>query len=297
MGEGASITIAIPTHNRCEAVTAVVTALLPQLQAGDELFVVDDGSDDGTAHSLNTISEVRLIRNETNQGMTSAWNSCLGLGSCDWICIIHDDDIVAPTALGAVRQACAVAGTPSLVGHRCVSPAIDSSLRCRVVEPGAWAVLNTLLVPSGVTVHRMIISALGRFSERFPYSPDIEYFARICRQYRSVVIENPPVIHCRLHQDNYQFSTWRRRDFLQQLEEIESLVTQYSGLSGAAASEAFRRRMNAHCAHMLRWSGHSGQAGLCRTVARAMRGRPYLRRRIRLAALVAALLNWYPPLL
>src|SRR6266568_3212177 len=106
MVKDAFLTIAIPTFNRLDRVTALVESILPQLEPDDELIVIDDGSSDGTSESLRSIERVKLLHNPTNLGMVKTWNACLLSAHRDWICLLHDDDLLAPNGLGNIRALC-----------------------------------------------------------------------------------------------------------------------------------------------------------------------------------------------
>src|SRR5919202_4406737 len=292
------LTIAIPTYKRCKSVVSLVKSILPQLHEEDELLVVDDGSEDGTTQALSTVARVRLVSNSFNQGMIKTWNKCLTSASHEWICIIHDDDKIASDALQTIQKACTLAYEPALIGPSNVfikpnslDVALDNCFRCQLVEPGAWAVLNAFPIPSGVTIHKSIIDVVGLFNEQFNYSTDLEYFARISAKFTSIRIENPPILFFNLHDQNYEYKTWEKPDFLTQLEEIERLVVTYSGKPEDIALHHFHQRMNRHIAYMLRNSSNAEDKTLLKKVGLTVRSKPYLWRRNRINAHLAALLN------
>ncbi|MBW4691935.1 MAG: glycosyltransferase family 2 protein [Lyngbya sp. HA4199-MV5] len=291
-GGAPRLTIAIPTYNRCASVVALVQQLLPQLSPEDELLVIDDGSQDGTVDALRQVPGINLMPNPSNYGMVKTWNRCLEAASRDWICIIHDDDRVAPTALATIRHACTLMGEPALIAHRSVDAHLDQTFRYRLAAPGAWAALHTPTTPSGVTVHRAIVEAIGGFDEQFPYSCDLEYFARICARYPSLVIESPELLHYNQHDQNYQYKTWRKADFWQQLEAIEQTILRHAGLSETGDSY-FRDRMTNYAQHMLQNAAHADDQTLLRHVGLMLWKQPYLGRRVRLSASIAAICNTY----
>ena len=290
------LSIAIPTYRRCKSVVSLVNAIVPQLMDGDELMVVDDGSQDGTSDILSEINRVRLISNSSNEGMLKTWNKCLTSATYDWICIIHDDDTIAPDALQTIRKAITLVQEPTLIGHSYLEDDLDTCFRCRLVEPGSWAALHPLPVPSGVTIHREIIKAVGLFDERFQYSADIEYFSRICAKFTSVVIENPCIVSFNLHSQNYEYKTWGKPDFLTQLEEIEKCIITYSGINGEKASEYFRNKMNQYVKYIMNNSYKSEDKSLLRKFSSEAKTRKYLWRKTLLSAQIASLFNWTPKL-
>jgi glycosyltransferase involved in cell wall biosynthesis len=291
-GVSPPLTIAIPTYNRCQSVTKLVHQLIPQLLPEDELLVVNDGSQDGTTEALHRIPEVTLVSNPSNYGMVKTWNRCLTAASQDWICVIHDDDSVGPTALQTIRRACTLVDEPALIAHQSLDSHLDHAFRYRLAEPGAWAVLHTTTTPSGVTLHRDIVKAIGTFDEQFSYSCDLEYLARICAHYPSLVIENPEILHYNQHDQNYQYKTWRQADFWQQLEAIERTILSYANLE-ADSERYFRDRMTNYAQHMLKTASQAEDKTLLRHVGSVLWKQRYLGRRVRLAAGFAAALNTY----
>jgi glycosyltransferase involved in cell wall biosynthesis len=294
MYKKSAISIAIPTYKRCDSVVSLVNSIVPQLMDGDELLVVDDGSQDDTSDKLSKIEKVKLISNLANDGMLKTWNKCLTATTQDWVCIIHDDDTVAPNALRTIRKTISLVQNPALIGHSYSGDNdFDDCLRYRLVEPGAWAALHPLAVPSGVTIHRNIIKELGLFDERFQYSADIEYFSRICAKFTSIVIENPRVISFNLHSENYEYKTWGKPDFLTQLEEIEKCIIKYSGLSGEEASAYFRNKMNSYVRYIMDNSCKSEDKSLLQKFCSQAKTREYLSKKNSLSAQIASIFNWH----
>jgi dolichol-phosphate mannosyltransferase len=73
-----SLTIVIPAFNERDNLPRVVDDALAFARgacANFEILVVDDGSSDGSADVLPAAPEVRLIRHETNRGLTAALRS------------------------------------------------------------------------------------------------------------------------------------------------------------------------------------------------------------------------------
>jgi glycosyltransferase involved in cell wall biosynthesis len=288
------LSVAIPTYQRCKSVVRLVNSILPQLMDEDELLVVDDGSQDETTAILSEIKRVRLVSNSSNEGMIKAWNKCLTSSVHDWICIIHDDDTIAPDALKTIRKALALLKEPMLIGHSYGGDNLDTCFRCRLVEPGPWAALHPQPVPSGVTIHKEIIKAVGLFDERFQYSGDIEYFSRICSKFTSIIIENPLIVSFNLHGQNYEYKTWGKPDFLTQLEEIEKCLIQYGGITEDKASEYFENKMNNYVKYIIDNSSKSEDKSLLRRFSSEAKRKKYLRKKFLLFTNIASVFNWFP---
>ena len=246
------LTLAIPTYNRCPSVQLLVKAIQAQAKEQDEIILSDDGSTDGTFEEASKIPGIRLVRHKENQGMVRNWNYCLEQARCDWICIIHDDDTLAPGGLEALRRACALAREPALIVPTETQTECDESFRYRFWSPGAWSVLHCPRIPSGAVIHRKIIQELGVFNPKFCYSADLEYFPRIAAHFPVVIIESPLAIRYELHDSNYQAKTWRKTDFCTRLEEIQRLIVSYAGEKGEAAESLVQQRLTSFLEYIFR---------------------------------------------
>jgi glycosyltransferase involved in cell wall biosynthesis len=93
----ASVSVVIPVHNNRaqlrEAVRSVLSARIPDL----EVVVVDDGSTDGSAASVDDLP-VRVVR-QANQGHPAARNTGLAHAAGELIGFLDSDDLAAPDGL------------------------------------------------------------------------------------------------------------------------------------------------------------------------------------------------------
>jgi hypothetical protein len=96
-----AISILLPTHNDVRFLPEAVQSILGQTHADLELVVVDDGSTDQTAAYLRSLADprVRVIRLDTNRGITAALNA--GLAECrgKYVARMDADDIAEPDRL------------------------------------------------------------------------------------------------------------------------------------------------------------------------------------------------------
>jgi glycosyl transferase family 2 len=266
--EPVHLTIAIPTFNRSESLCKLLESVLGQINDCDEVIVSDDGSVDGTYQRVRDIPRVRISRSETNQGMVANWNRCLQSASRDWICMLHDDDELWPGGIEALRSACSLVREPALVVHHYGGSRLDGAMRCTVSRPSSWSVLNCPTIPSGAVVHRSIIEAVGVFDPRFEYSADQEYFARIAARFPVVVIESPRIIAFKLHDANYEFSTWRKSDFLAQYEAMQRAIVRHAGLTDDASMQKWiQNRIQQDLLYILEHAARLDDKPLVRKIA------------------------------
>jgi glucosyl-dolichyl phosphate glucuronosyltransferase len=106
--------VAVPTRSRCDLLLRALEAVGPQLRAGDELIVVDNGSSDATAVSARAwlgkrFPSGRLVT-ETVGGLSVARNRALAEATSSVVCFVDDDVRPDPGWLAALRQAWLQAG-------------------------------------------------------------------------------------------------------------------------------------------------------------------------------------------
>jgi glycosyltransferase involved in cell wall biosynthesis len=101
--------VAIPTRNGGTRVVEALGSVVGQLQAEDELFVVDNGSDDDTAGLVtNWFASVypngRLLRLD-RAGLNMARNAALRAARSEVVCFLDDDEFAGDQWLGGLRAA------------------------------------------------------------------------------------------------------------------------------------------------------------------------------------------------
>ena len=146
------LTLAVPTYNRCSSVQLLVKAIQAQAKEQDEIILSDDGSTDGTFEEASRIPGIRLVRHKENQGMVRNWNYCLEQARYDWICIIHDDDTLAPGGVEVLRRACEFADQPALILPTESQAECDDSFRYLEYFPRIAAHFPVVIIESPLAI-------------------------------------------------------------------------------------------------------------------------------------------------
>ncbi len=105
---GFEVSVVIPTHNRLEVLTEVLSALVRQEGAPPfEVVVVDDGSTDGTAEWLRNRSFDLALRafTQENRGPAAARNTGVAVAAGRLVAFLGDDTVPAVGWLAAHRAA------------------------------------------------------------------------------------------------------------------------------------------------------------------------------------------------
>lgn len=89
---GTAISTIIPTYNRAHLVCRAIDSVLPQLEAGDELIVVDDGSTDNTAEVIAKYGDrIKYVRMK-NGGCGAARNRGVQEATNPLVTFLDSDD-------------------------------------------------------------------------------------------------------------------------------------------------------------------------------------------------------------
>jgi glycosyltransferase involved in cell wall biosynthesis len=100
------VSVVIPTYNRLRQVTAALDSVLAQSYSNFEVIVVDDGSEDGTGQSVESLIRSRSASApplryilQANQGSSAARNRGIAEARGEWIAFLDSDDIWYPDKL------------------------------------------------------------------------------------------------------------------------------------------------------------------------------------------------------
>lgn len=226
MDETVFISILIPTWNRTTTVLEAIRSLGAEAFDDVEVIVVDNASDEKVYQALvegtRGLDYVRLFRNDSNLGMVRNWNACLERARGQWLSLLCSDDLFHTGALAQVRKLLKANPTPAILVQ---TPSIANSIERH--PPGPQTVRDLELpIASGNFWHRDTVATLGSFDTRFEYSADVEYWSRIAHRF-PVIKTRGFIARYRRHADNYMWATWRREDFMDQMESITRTVAAY----------------------------------------------------------------------
>jgi len=98
------VSVIMPVHNRADTVKIAVNSVLNQDYPNIELIIVDDGSNDGTYESLESLNDERivLIRNTECSGVSNARNRGLSVANGKYIGYLDSDNVWDERYVGAM---------------------------------------------------------------------------------------------------------------------------------------------------------------------------------------------------
>jgi len=210
----AGISVVIPTFNRCNSVCWAIESVQQQTLAADEIIVVDDGSDDGTAQKIREqFPDVQLIVQE-NHGVSHARNQGVQLASAPWIAFLDSDDRWFKNKLTV--QMNALSESPEHKLCHCDEHWIRNGKRVNPMNKhqkrGGYIFEHCLplcaISPSAVIVHQSLLEEIGLFDESLPACEDYDLWLRICASHPVLFVEQALLEKTGGHADQLSAKHW-----------------------------------------------------------------------------------------
>ncbi len=211
------------TYNRKELVAACLRACLDQTDPPDQIFVLDNGSTDGTREFLRErgiLHDQRIVYfvSKQNIGPAPGFDVLTRLAydaGCDWTWVMDDDTVPSQNALEELKTAFAENfSSPDQVGFLTSTiisrdgqpnnvPDID--LRAAAGQCATWGVLlhrglvklrwSTLL---SALIPRATLTKIGSVSPQFYFSgEDIDFSLRVTEKLPAYLVGKSVVTHLR----------------------------------------------------------------------------------------------------
>jgi glycosyltransferase involved in cell wall biosynthesis len=190
------ISIVIPTHNRAAILQRALDSVVAQTFQDYEVIVVDDASKDNTQAFLRTYESARLrvLRNETNRGVSAARNLGARAARGEFITFLDDDDALRPDALDALNERISnVPGLDFLWGGRLVHE-MDAADRPIGTREEDWSqapatvrgnsflqYVLTIATSSVFTIRRTAFERTSGFDEKLRVSEDRDLFIALAK--------------------------------------------------------------------------------------------------------------------
>lgn len=175
--------IVIPVWNEWEHTRACLETLRPTLGLRDEVIVVDNGSEDGTAEGLRRYRWVKVVTHEENKGFAAGCNAGGSIATGDVVVYLNNDTLVParwldgllapfadPTVGGTGPRSNFVSG-PQVVEQASYDPTRVADLqrfaRAWRQEHRGQTTETHRLVGFCLAVRRELVEQLGGFDEDF----------------------------------------------------------------------------------------------------------------------------------
>ncbi len=255
-----SVAVVIPTHNRRRTLGRALDSVMASTHPPDQVCVVDDGSDDGTAGFVRKAYPGVILRRQSNRGVSAArnlgvaatrsrWLAFLGVAATRsrWLAFLDSDDEWLPDKLA--RQLGHLRRRPGLRMAHCDEIWIRRGVRVnpgrRHAKSGGFIFERCLplcvISPSAALMERTLFEEAGGFDEDLPACEDYALWLRICSRWPVGFVDRPLVVKHGGHADQLSRRHWGMDRFraaaLDRLLRSDAL----SGPQRAAAAATLRR--------------------------------------------------------
>jgi glycosyltransferase involved in cell wall biosynthesis len=198
---GPQASVIVPTRDRRKSLGRALRSALWQQDVELEVIVVDDGSTDGTEAFIHSMGHprVRLLRNDTPQGVSAGRNRGVAEARGEWIAFLDDDDVWAPDKLRVQLAALQARARGWAYGGEVI---VDPELRVVDGSPPlspeelVRALEHYNAVPAGasnVVVATDLLARVGPFDPRLSTSEDWDMWIRLSRAKLPACVPSPIV--------------------------------------------------------------------------------------------------------
>lgn len=196
------VTVFMPVYNRETYVAAAIESVLAQTFGDFELLILDDGSTDRTPEILAGFGDprIRLVRNESNQGIPAARNRGLELARGEFLAMLDSDDLAHRKRLAKQVDFLAANLDHVLVGSWARKIDAEGKRKKVLRRPLTWErirarllFMGTLRTPS--VLGRLDVLRRYRFSADFPVCSDTDYWRHIVLEHRCANLPEPLICY------------------------------------------------------------------------------------------------------
>ncbi len=239
------ISVIVPAYNASVTIVAALGSVLGQTRPADEVVVVDDGSQDGTAELVEReLPQVRVLR-QANAGPSAARNRAAAAAEGDWLAFLDADDLWLPHKLEAQLRALeghADVGMCSCdwVRHEDKVPPLPSlaELPQRRITFGEIVRLNRFQT-STVLVRRELWQSVGGFRTAIDGTEDWDFWMRVSRLTDDLHLSWPLVVY---RDEGLSYSKNSRRVY----DAMHRMLKELGPPDGPIAAKDFRRLIAWH---------------------------------------------------
>jgi glycosyltransferase involved in cell wall biosynthesis len=201
-----SISIVTPSFQQARWLPQTLESVTTQLRPGDEYFVIDGGSDDGSVDVIKAY-ESRLTGwvSEPDQGQADAVNKGYRHCTGEVLGWVNSDDLLLPGALDRVREAFAKDPDLEFLSGWAVFIDADGRItRCRrrALSHTCWAKAGLLpLAQPACFYRRTLLETAGPLDPSLWLTLDQDLFYRMLRSARKICAVHRYLAACTVHPD------------------------------------------------------------------------------------------------
>ena len=256
------VSICIPTFNGGKFIRETLESIKSQTYKNIEVIVTADCSKDDTLDICREYDFVKIFPNEERQGLVSNWNVAVSKSSGDYIKLIGQDDVLAPSSIE--KQVRALESNPNAtisIGDTNVINQDSKVIMTRSLSKRDFTMngkkfalkslwyRNIYCEPANALYTRSAAEKVGKYSTDFIYVPDWDYVIEISLLGDLCYIADT-VMSFRISNNSETSYLYRKKSY-EMLKDTEKMFDKYKerlGLSGFREiffKVAIRLRMHA----------------------------------------------------
>lgn len=188
------ITIAVTVFDRRDYVEQAVASALAQTSPARVMVVQDCSPDKDLRSFVLSRFGPRIVyhRNPRRRGLFDNWNACVHLCPTPWLCLLHDDDFLAPDFVEAMVELAAGIPGKGLYYGRCnfvdstgkttFTPPAQAGLQWQAADVVSVALLNPVRFPAEL-FRADYTQALGGFRPTSLFTGDWDMWFKLAVHY------------------------------------------------------------------------------------------------------------------
>ena len=206
------VDVVIPSYNRKGFLKRAIQSVQNQTFKDWKLWVVDDGSTDGSFDELedafsSSVFPIKCLTLESNKGVSFARNRGIEQGRAEWVAFLDSDDEWLPDKLEKqIRFARKNSEFPLIHCNEIwlKNGKLFPQKKKHKKQGGRVFIPSTRLCcisPSAALLRRSLLKEVGLFREDFPVCEDYEMWLRVTSRYSVGFVEEALVIKQGGHKD------------------------------------------------------------------------------------------------
>jgi GT2 family glycosyltransferase len=206
------VSVCMAAYNGGRFIDAQLDSILPQLACGDEIVIVDDGSQDDTVARIceKNDSRIRLFTHRTNEGAVATFEDAVRCATGNILFLCDDDDVWAPTKVDRVLREFESRPDAQVVVSRVAlidesgSPLPDGHVnRYGKFAPGFWRnIFMNHYQGSAMAIRASLVGSVLPFPRKRTFLHDAWIGTRNEASGGQTVFIDEPLVYYRRHSQN-----------------------------------------------------------------------------------------------
>jgi len=206
--------VVIPTYNRFPQVKHAIESVLSQTYRDFELWVVDDGSTDGTGEALRAYGDRITYVWQENNGVSAARNVGLRVSRGKYVAFLDSDDLWMPRKL-EIQVRC-MEENPQFplcyTDEVWIRRGVRVNPKRKHAKYSGWIFERCLplciISPSSALMKRALFDEVGGFDETLPVCEDYDFWLRVTARYPVLFIGQKLIVKRGGHEDQLSGRSW-----------------------------------------------------------------------------------------